>query len=104
MQGGMGVMGEAGPEAIMPLTRGPDGSLGVRAQVDSGGMQGGGGNVYVEVNVVGDTGETSSSSSDPAYDQFGKELGNFVKLQYRQLMSKDLAPGGDIWKSVNNRQ
>lgn len=26
---GAGVMGEAGPEAIMPLTRGPDGSLGV---------------------------------------------------------------------------
>lgn len=29
MQGGMGLMGEAGPEAIMPLKRGPDGSLGV---------------------------------------------------------------------------
>ncbi|HHR6043632.1 TPA: phage tail tape measure protein [Providencia alcalifaciens] len=28
---GMGLMGEAGPEAIMPLTRGRDGSLGVRA-------------------------------------------------------------------------
>lgn len=28
--GGMGLMGEAGPEAIMPLTRGPDGKLGVR--------------------------------------------------------------------------
>ncbi|MTB33911.1 phage tail tape measure protein [Providencia alcalifaciens] len=27
---GMGLMGEAGPEAIMPLTRGRDGSLGVR--------------------------------------------------------------------------
>ena len=31
MRGGMGVMGEAGPEAIMPLARGPDGKLGVRA-------------------------------------------------------------------------
>jgi DNA-binding CsgD family transcriptional regulator len=29
----MGLMGEAGPEAIMPLTRGPDGSLGVTAQM-----------------------------------------------------------------------
>ena len=28
---GTGLMGEAGPEAIMPLTRGSDGSLGVRA-------------------------------------------------------------------------
>lgn len=32
MRGGTGLMGEAGPEAIMPLTRGPDGRLGVRAQ------------------------------------------------------------------------
>ncbi|MEP3441568.1 MAG: phage tail tape measure protein [Sulfitobacter sp.] len=31
MRGGLGVMGEAGPEAIMPLARGPDGKLGVRA-------------------------------------------------------------------------
>lgn len=30
MRGGVGLMGEAGPEAIMPLSRGTDGSLGVR--------------------------------------------------------------------------
>jgi len=41
MRGGnTGLMGEAGPEAIMPLARGPDGKLGVR-----GG--GGGGNTVV---------------------------------------------------------
>lgn len=36
---GAGLMGEAGPEAIMPLTRAADGSLGVRAigNVNSGG-------------------------------------------------------------------
>lgn len=32
MRGGTGLMGEAGPEAIMPLTRGSDGKLGVRSQ------------------------------------------------------------------------
>src|SRR5690606_10196552 len=32
MRGGRGLMGEAGPEAIMPLTRGADGKLGVQAQ------------------------------------------------------------------------
>ncbi len=31
MRGATGLMGEAGPEAIMPLTRGPDGRLGVAA-------------------------------------------------------------------------
>ncbi len=44
MRGGTGLMGEAGPEAIMPLARGPDGSLGVR-----GG--GGGGAVTVNMNI-----------------------------------------------------
>ncbi len=44
MRGGMGLMGEAGPEAIMPLARGPDGKLGVR-----GG--GGGGAVNVVMNI-----------------------------------------------------
>ncbi|MDO6455446.1 phage tail tape measure protein [Celeribacter halophilus] len=32
MRGGTGLMGEAGAEAIMPLTRGADGKLGVQAQ------------------------------------------------------------------------
>ncbi|MEL7346984.1 MAG: phage tail tape measure protein [Pseudomonadota bacterium] len=43
MRNGMGLMGEAGPEAIMPLTRGPDGRLGVRAA--------GGGGSSVTVNI-----------------------------------------------------
>ena len=43
MRGGVGLMGEAGPEAIMPLTRGADGRLGVRG--------GGGGAVHVTMNI-----------------------------------------------------
>ncbi|QYZ70886.1 phage tail tape measure protein [Neotabrizicola shimadae] len=44
MRGGTGLMGEAGPEAIMPLARGPDGRLGVRAG-------GGGRSVNVVMNI-----------------------------------------------------
>ncbi len=44
MRGGTGLMGEAGPEAIMPLARGADGKLGVR-----GG--GGGSTVNVTMNI-----------------------------------------------------
>lgn len=33
LRGGIGLMGEAGAEAILPLSRGADGSLGVRAQM-----------------------------------------------------------------------
>ncbi|HSF63814.1 MAG TPA: phage tail tape measure protein [Paracoccaceae bacterium] len=36
MRGGRGLMGEAGPEAIMPLARGADGRLGVQAAGGAG--------------------------------------------------------------------
>ncbi|MCB2116559.1 MAG: phage tail tape measure protein [Rhodobacteraceae bacterium] len=45
MRNGRGLMGEAGPEAIMPLTRGSDGRLGVQAQ-------GGGRPVNIVMNVT----------------------------------------------------
>lgn len=58
----MGLMGEAGPEAIMPLRRGSDGSLGVAA---SGGS---GGNVSVQVinnsNAQATTNETVDSKGN----------------------------------------
>ena len=41
--GGRGLMGESGPEAILPLKRGPGGVLGVE----------GGGQTIVNVNVTG---------------------------------------------------
>ncbi|MGR3794546.1 phage tail tape measure protein [Vannielia sp. SX4] len=44
MRGGRGLMGEAGPEAIMPLSRGADGSLGVKTQ-------GGGRPINVVMNI-----------------------------------------------------
>ncbi len=39
MRGGAGLMGEAGPEAIMPLSRGADGRLGVKAEAGRGAPQ-----------------------------------------------------------------
>lgn len=39
MGGGLGLMGEAGAEAILPLKRGSDGALGVAAPAGGGGAQ-----------------------------------------------------------------
>lgn len=52
---GTGLMGESGPEAIMPLKRGANGSLGV---------QGGGSNVDVVVNNYGSEKATTKESTD----------------------------------------
>jgi phage-related minor tail protein len=55
----MGLMGEAGPEAIMPLRRGSDGSLGVAA---SGGSSGG--NVSVQVINNSSSQATTNETTD----------------------------------------
>ena len=47
MNGGTGLAGEAGPEAILPLTRGPDGQLGVA----SAGGGGSGPNVTIHIST-----------------------------------------------------
>lgn len=57
MANGTGLMGEAGPEAIMPLKRGPDGKLGVAA----GG--GGGGTVVNVFNQTENKSEVKESTN-----------------------------------------
>jgi tape measure domain-containing protein len=47
MARGMGLMGEAGPEAVMPLTRGSDGKLGVKAKGGDGNGEGGT-NIFIQ--------------------------------------------------------
>ncbi|EFD9088269.1 phage tail tape measure protein [Escherichia coli] len=68
---GAGLMGEAGPEAIMPLTRAADGSLGVRAV---GSMNGSAGLVYSPVYHI-------AIQNDGANGQIGPEAaGSLVQL------------------------
>lgn len=61
MARGMGLMGEAGPEAVMPLTRTPNGDLGVRAT---------GGNTYVTViNNAADSSVRTEEQTDASGDR-----------------------------------
>lgn len=96
---GAGVMGEAGPEAIMPLTRAADGSLGVRA-VSGGASEGAPPQVFITINGDGST----ASQSSGGLEKFGKSVGNFVRDEYRKLIQADLRPGGAIWNSTNGRR
>ncbi|XTZ40525.1 phage tail tape measure protein [Salmonella enterica] len=88
---GAGVFGEAGPEAIMPLTRAADGSLGVRSVAT------GGGGGAPTVNIAIDSNGNTNSNSSSGYEQFGRDVGRYVDQRYRELMSRDMAPGGAIW-------
>jgi lambda family phage tail tape measure protein len=67
---GIGLMGEAGPEAIMPLRRGRDGRLGVQAT-------NGGGGVSVVVNV--DASGTSVQGDNAKGAEFGRAISEAVK-------------------------
>ncbi|MCZ7840690.1 phage tail tape measure protein [Leclercia adecarboxylata] len=92
---GAGLMGEAGPEAIMPLTRAADGSLGVRALGNGGVTPGSSGAPQVNIHIDGN-GNTQTQASG-GYEQFGKDVGNYVDRRYRELMSRDMSPGGALW-------
>ena len=76
-----GLMGEAGPEAIMPLKRGADGRLGVSG--------GGSAPVNVVVNV------DASGNSQVAGDQTqGAQLGRVISQAVQQELIKQRRPGG----------
>ena len=78
--GRFGLMGEAGPEAIMPLRRGSNGKLGVEAS--GAGI----GNVTVNVDAAGSSVEGDSSQAS----QLGKAIGVAVQ----QELIKQKRPGG----------
>lgn len=93
---GAGVFGEAGPEAIMPLTRAADGSLGVRA-VGSGVNNAAGPGVAPQVHITIESNGNTQTQSSVGYEQFGRDVGNYIDRRYRELMGRDMAPGGAIW-------
>ncbi|EOX9337270.1 TPA: phage tail tape measure protein [Escherichia coli] len=82
---GAGLMGEAGPEAIMPLTRAADGSLGVRA---IGNVNGGGGFVYspvyhISIQNQGSNGEIDARSARGLVDLIDSRVVSIMQSSRR---------------------
>ena len=83
MQSGLGIMGEAGPEAVMPLTRGSNGKLGV--------MSSGGGAQRVQIEIT--EGELFGAKVDARADaravQIVRRYDRDVVPQSRQRPSRE---------------
>ena len=78
--GGIGLMGEQSPEAILPLRRGANGKLGVQS------TGGGFGNIVVNVDASGSSVEGSQEG--------GRELGRVIAVAIQSELVKQKRPGG----------
>ena len=87
MKGGTGVMGEAGPEAVMPLVRSANGKLGVQA---SGGSSGG--QTFV-VNVTVNGGKNAQETGDV--------VSNAVMNAMRGLAKEEIIKARRVGGSLN---
>lgn len=76
------IFGEAGPEAVVPLKRGPDGNLGIAAP---GGV---GGGSPVQVNVINQSGASASVS-----ESTGPRGEKVIDVLVRDQMKKAFADG-----------
>ena len=85
---GIGLMGEAGPEAILPLKRGSDGKLGVTAS-------GGGQEVNISIVVNKDGSDASSAQGDEA--GAWQRVADRVKAVVREEMMAQKRPGGVLY-------
>ncbi|HCO7839024.1 TPA: phage tail tape measure protein [Escherichia coli] len=80
---GAGVMGEAGPEAILPLRRGADGKLGVVADIGGSGMVMFAPQYNIEINNDGTNGQIGPAALKVVYDLGKKAAADFMQQQSR---------------------
>ncbi|HAN6554638.1 TPA: phage tail tape measure protein [Escherichia coli] len=80
---GAGVMGEAGPEAILPLRRGADGKLGVVADIGGSGMVMFAPQYNIEINNDGTNGQIGPATLKAVYNLGQKAAADFMQQQSR---------------------
>ncbi|MGV4313405.1 phage tail tape measure protein [Citrobacter freundii] len=91
---GAGVFAEAGPEAIMPLTRAADGSLGVRA-VGTPQVSGGAPSVnFGDINIQGGSPQAASQGTTGAA---GRQLKDAITGVINEQASM---PGSPLWRLI----
>ncbi|ELY6376257.1 phage tail tape measure protein [Cronobacter sakazakii] len=96
---GAGVMGEAGPEAIMPLTRDATGRLGVKA-LGSGTQSGAGVSVSIgTINFTGDKGgaQGNANAAGAVANQLTGAIIDTINTQLRK-------PGTPLWNATQGKR
>ena len=88
---GAGLMGEAGPEAIMPLTRSADGSLGVRMVGTPGATSGGGDTIIHQHFNISGNGDVALKQ---AMQEAARQGANDGAKQARQDILQDFSNRG----------
>lgn len=91
--GGTGLMGEAGAEAIMPLSRLPNGDLGVKA--------GGGGSPDINVTVINETGANADADVQSGVDSQG-QIQLLVRLVSSEIAQNDIPYNGPVSRSLQS--
>lgn len=91
--GKFGVMGEAGPEAVMPLRRGSDGSLGVKADGFVGGD--------VVVNVINNS--DSTARTEKRQTENGTEIDVIIDRMVANKMNENGSASNSALVAFNNR-
>lgn len=84
-----GLMGEAGPEAILPLKRGSDGKLGVTMN-----NAGSAGDTVVNITVN----QSSESKDSNGPNNEAKQFANMIKSAVLQVIVTEKRPGGILWQ------
>lgn len=87
---GVGLMGEAGPEAVMPLTRSADGSLGVRASSSGSTV------ISVSAPVTITNGESGGVNVRNTANT-SRQLKTIVETAITERLRREMAPGGVLY-------
>lgn len=98
--GKTGVMGEAGEEAIMPLTRTTGGKLGVMA-VGSG--KGSSTEVVIQQNFSVPEGQGGGTANEAQGQAIAQAYAKAAKQGAQEQIARDIRPGGQIWAAINGR-
>ncbi|MBD2797332.1 phage tail tape measure protein, partial [Xenorhabdus sp. 18] len=87
---GGGLMGEAGPEAILPLKRGADGKLGVQATGNMGNQ------TFNSVHIVIHSDGNHDTKTSRGAESAGQDIAKFVDQRFKFLLHKSLSQGGEL--------